>query len=144
MRFQFVIALVVSEHVLQSTVHMSIFLQGAECDLLEAVKECKTVVEMLPSERNDENVWNELYQTDLDMAEPFDIAENVPRRCGRQISRANHPADTPKQYWRISLYYPFLDHMIKELDSRLLKSENRFNAQYLLPCVVEQITVRML
>ncbi|CAG2208760.1 unnamed protein product [Mytilus edulis] len=57
MRFQFVIALVVSEHVLQSTVHLSIFLQGAECDLLEAVKECKTVVEMLRSERNDDNVW---------------------------------------------------------------------------------------
>lgn len=27
-----------------------------------------------------------------------------------------------------------------ELDSRLLKSENRFYAQYLLPRVVEQIT----
>ncbi|CAG2202028.1 unnamed protein product [Mytilus edulis] len=57
MRFQFVIALVVSEHVLQSTVHLSIFLQGAECDLLEAVKECKTVVEMLRSERNDDNTY---------------------------------------------------------------------------------------
>jgi hypothetical protein len=30
--------------------------------------------------------------------------------------------------------------MIMELDSRLLKSENRFYAQYLLPGVVEQIT----
>ena len=95
---------------------------------------------MLRSEQNDDNVWNELYQTTLDIAELFGIVENVPRWCGRQTSRANHPAKTPKDYWRISLYYPFLDHMITELDSRLLKSENRIHAQYLLPCVVEQIT----
>jgi hypothetical protein len=140
MRFQFVIALVVSEHILQSTVHLSTFLQGVECDLLEAVKECKTVVEMLRSERDDDTVWNELYQTALDIAEPFEIVESVPRRCRRQTTKANHPADTHKHYWCISLYYPFLDHMIMELDSRLLKSENRFYAQYLLPRLVEQIT----
>ena len=37
-RFVFVIALVVSEHILQSTVFLSKFLQGIECDLLEAMK----------------------------------------------------------------------------------------------------------
>ena len=95
MRFQFVIALVVSEHILQSTVHLSTFLRGVECDLLEDVKECKTVVEMLRSERDVDTVWNELYQTALDIAEPF---ESVPRRCGRQTTRANHLADTHKHY----------------------------------------------
>ena len=34
-RFVFVIALVVSEHILQSTVYLSKFLQGIECDLLQ-------------------------------------------------------------------------------------------------------------
>ena len=36
MRFQFIIALVVAEHILHSTVYMSTFLQDTEC-------ECKTV-----------------------------------------------------------------------------------------------------
>lgn len=98
------------------------------------------MVEMLRSERDDDTVWNELYQTASDIAEPFEIVEGVPRRCGRQTTRSNHPANTPKNYWRISLYYLFLDHMIMELDSRLLKSENRFYAQYLLPHAIEQIT----
>ena len=88
MRFQFVIALVVSEHILQSTVHLSTFLQGVGCQLLEAVNECKTVVEMLRSERDDDTVWNELYQTPLDIAEPFEIVESVPRRCGRQAHKS--------------------------------------------------------
>ena len=52
----------------------------------------------------------------------------------------NHTAEAPKQYWRISLYYPFLDHLITELESRLLKSGNRFHAQYILPRAVNKIT----
>jgi hypothetical protein len=50
-RFVFVIALVVSEHILESTVFLSKFLQGIECDLLEATKECRTVIELLRAER---------------------------------------------------------------------------------------------
>ena len=92
-RFVFVIAQVVSEHILQSTVFLSKFLQGIECDLLEATK---TVIELLRAERLDESVWDELYQSALDLSEPFDIVENMPRRCGRQTTRANHPANTPK------------------------------------------------
>ena len=104
---------------------LSKFLQGIECDLLEATKECKTVIELLRAERLDESVWDELYQSALDLSEPFDIVENMPRRCGRQTTRANHPADTPKQYWKVSLYYAFID---------------RFDAQYLLPRVIGNIT----
>jgi hypothetical protein len=55
-RFVFVIAQVVSEHILQSTVFLSKFLQGIECDLLEATKECKTVIELLRAERLDESI----------------------------------------------------------------------------------------
>ena len=84
-RFVFVIALVVSEHSLQSTMFLSKFLQGIECDLLEATKECKTVIELLRAERLDESVWDELYQSALDLSEPFDIVENMPRRCGIKV-----------------------------------------------------------
>ena len=49
------------------------------------------------------SVWNEMYQSALELSEPFDIVENMPRRCGRQTTRANHPANTPKQYWKVSL-----------------------------------------
>jgi hypothetical protein len=61
-------------------------------------------------------------------------------QCGRQTARANHPAETPKQYWKVSLYYAFIDHMIMELESRLIKSENPFYVQYLLPRVIGNIT----
>jgi len=76
----------------------------------------------------------------LKLAKSFHISESMFRQCGKQTTRANHPAETPKQYCRISLYYPFLDHLITELESCLLKSKNRFHAQYLLPRAVDKIT----
>jgi hypothetical protein len=42
------------------------------------------------------------------------------------------------------LYYAFIDHMIMELESRLIKSENRFYAQYLLPRVIGNRSVCLL
>jgi hypothetical protein len=50
MRFQFIIALVIAEHILHSTVYLSTFLQDTDYDILEAFKECKTVIEMLRAE----------------------------------------------------------------------------------------------
>lgn len=80
-RFDFIIGLVVAEHVLQSTVHLSLFLQGVECDLLEAVNEFRVVVEILRQEREDDSVWDELYQVALDLAAPLQVDESMPRRC---------------------------------------------------------------
>ena len=47
MRFQFIIATVIAEHILHSTVYLSTFLQDTDYDILEAIKESKTVIEML-------------------------------------------------------------------------------------------------
>ena len=56
MRFQFIIALVIAKHILHSTVYLSIFLQDTDYDIIEAIKESKTVIEMLRAERQDESL----------------------------------------------------------------------------------------
>ena len=83
MRFQFIIALVVAEHILHSTAYLSTFFQDTECDLREAMKESKTAIEMLRTERQNESVWDELYQSTLNLVKSFDISKSIPRRCGR-------------------------------------------------------------
>jgi hypothetical protein len=40
-----------AEHILHSTVYLSTFLQDTDYDILEAIKESKTVIEMLRAER---------------------------------------------------------------------------------------------
>jgi hypothetical protein len=44
MRFQFIIAAVIAEHILHSTVYLSTFLQDTDYDILEAIKESKTIL----------------------------------------------------------------------------------------------------
>ena len=56
MTFQFIIALVVAEHILHSTVYLSTFLQDTDYDILEAIKESKTMIQMLRAEQQDESV----------------------------------------------------------------------------------------
>jgi hypothetical protein len=51
MCFQFIIALVIAEHILHSTVYLSTFLQDTDYDILEAIEESNTVIEMLRAER---------------------------------------------------------------------------------------------
>ena len=46
----------------------------------------------------------------------------MPRRCGWQTTGANHPATTPKQYWKVSLFFAFIDHMIRQLESGVASS----------------------
>ena len=139
MRFQFIIALVVAEHILHNTVYLSIFLQDTEFDLLEVIKESKSLW-LKCWKLNDRT--NRFGTSTNSLHLTFDISESMPRRCGRQTIRANHPTETPKQDWRITLlmYDPFLDHLITELESRLLKSENRFHAQHLLPRAAYKVT----
>jgi hypothetical protein len=56
MRFQFNIAAVIAGHILHSTVYLSTFLQDTDYDILEAIKESKTMIQMLRAERQDESV----------------------------------------------------------------------------------------
>jgi len=50
------------------------------------------------------------------------------------------PAETPNQYWRRAIYLPFIDHLLQELNSRLISNENRFCAQYLIPTKLDGLT----
>jgi hypothetical protein len=71
LRFEFIIALVAAEHILKSTVHLSTFLQGEKCDLVEAVKESEVVINQLTSERNDQTVWDSLFDMAVSIADQF-------------------------------------------------------------------------
>jgi hypothetical protein len=41
---------------------------------------------------------------------------------------ANPQVTDTKEYWRITLYYQFVDHLLKDLRDHMVKSEDRFLA----------------
>ena len=40
--------------------------------------------------------------------------------------RANYPVDNPSDYWKISLYVFFLDHLVEEISKRVVSNEEHF------------------
>ena len=113
--FGFMVAVVATECVLQYSLALSNLLQRPSIDLVEAASEAETVNSSLRKIRQDDNVWQELYQDITNLAEKQNVLPSKPRTAGRQQHRDNVPADTPEEYWRRSVYYPLLDHIVNEI-----------------------------
>ncbi|XP_063416002.1 zinc finger MYM-type protein 1-like [Mytilus trossulus] len=140
LRFEFIISLVVAEHILSATVALTNYLQKTDIDLIESLTEAKIVIQRLSDERGDDTVWESLFARATDIAAEHDIQPSVPRVAGRQRHRANHPILEPSDYWRVSLYYVFLDHLVVEITKRLISNEERFLASYFIPAKLGNLT----
>ena len=81
----------------------------------------------------DQNVWNPLYDKAVDVSSNFAIHPTMPRWAGRQQNRANPDVQTVSDFYRVKLYYVFLDHLVQEMETRILGNENRCRAHHLLP-----------
>lgn len=88
---------------------------------------------MCNDERADKYVWDALYDKAVDVSADVDIQPTMPRRAGRQQNRANPDVQTVSDYYRVTLYYVFLDHLVQEMETRILGNEDRYCAQHLLP-----------
>ena len=125
---------------LQNLLPLTTFLQAKQCDLLEAAKEATTIVSLLKEQRADPTAWDTLFDNAVDLAAKFNVEASKPRNAGRQVHRENVPADTPSQYWKRAMYLPFMDHLLQELDTRLLVAQDRYVAQYIIPSQLTKLT----
>ena len=83
----------------------------------------------------------------VEMAENVGILPTAPRTTGRQLHRANAPAVDPKEYYRVNVAVPFLDHIISELDGQFSGLSIRVSKlRRLVPSVIQesQITAHKL
>ena len=40
--------------------------------------------------------------------------------------RLNYPVDNPSDYWKISIYLVFLDHLVEEISKQVVSNEGCF------------------
>ncbi|XP_052778692.1 zinc finger MYM-type protein 1-like [Mya arenaria] len=137
LQFQFIVTLVATEHILSNLVGLTAVLQAVDMDLLEAIEQTKVVMQIYQAERDDPLVWDALYQEAVTVADEFQIDPAVPRQAARQRNRANYDVQDPSRYWKVSVFYVFVDHLLQEMDTRILKNEERFQAQWLIPTKFE-------
>ncbi|WAR13970.1 hypothetical protein MAR_004075 [Mya arenaria] len=89
--FEFIVTLVAIEHLLSALVPLSNILEAKDCDLLYASNNTRVVMVLLQAERNDDEVWNSLFEKVVDIACDVDVIPSAPRHYGRQQNRPNAP-----------------------------------------------------
>jgi hypothetical protein len=83
-------------------------------------------------------VWSRIEQ----VATSVGITIDKPRTTGIQRYRANATTtETPSDYYRINVYYSFIDHVIQELEVRFSNSHSGLvAAQHLIPAYLSSLT----
>ena len=69
----------------------------------------------------------------IEIASDYSIDLSSPRTAGRQQHYQNIPADTPSAYWKRAIYLPFLDHLVTEINEKLMVLLLGLQAQLLIP-----------
>ena len=118
--FQFIIALVIARNCLDYSRPATVKLQESQADIAKMFTEISLLTDVIADVRKHlakyHSIW---YETACDIAEMVSADITKPRICGRQTNRDNPTTDSVEQYYRVSISASFLDHLMKELKTRL-------------------------
>ena len=115
---QFFVSLFIVHHILSFCAPLTKSLQAANCDLGKAYADASNTKMAIMASRNDET-WDVLWQSISSLAETIDLVLSKPRTTGRQVHRANAGnSQSAKDYFKVNVFLPFLDHVVAELASR--------------------------
>lgn len=142
---QFIVALTVAQFVLSFLAQVTKSLQAKTCNLADAYEDVTLAKECIKAARGDkswEKVWGQINQ----VAESINVTLVKPHTANVQRHRANttgstHHEQEPSDYYRINVFYPFIDHVVVELETRFSnKHEGLIAAQNLLPLYLPKLT----
>ncbi|KAK9710818.1 hypothetical protein QE152_g25803 [Popillia japonica] len=120
-RFSFIIALKISERMLGLIYKLSQYLQSTFIDLctaLDSIKEILTVVENIRA--NAESDFRKFFVKAVNIGNEFGVEPTIPRQVGSQRHRDNYPGATPEEYFRTSIFVPFVDDLRASLIERFV------------------------
>ena len=84
-----------------------------------------------------DDTWDKVWAKIEQIASAVGVTVCKPRTASLQCHRANSGAtgcQTPSDYYRINVYYPFIDHVVEELDTRFANEHKGLVAvQHLVP-----------
>lgn len=127
---QFIISLVILRKVFSYTVNLIKVMQKVNVDLIATCSYAKTVRTTIESIRN-ETQFSILFEEAKRMSSNEIV---VPRMAARASQRSNAPGETAEIYYRRNVFYPFVDHVVTELDARFKPHEDAIEGiQLLLP-----------
>lgn len=117
-RFDFIIALHILGTILDLTKKLSEDLQSPNVELQKSYAMANTVINLLQRYRSEEMFYNRIFDAAVKVATQHDIEITSPRTVKAQIHRSNAEASSPRDYYRINVFIPFLDALICEMKTR--------------------------
>ena len=116
---EFLIAFYMCHYFFAYTKDIARMLQGQSKDVLAAYLDIRTSTACISDARNDaKGCFSGVFQLAEQAANLLGEEIKIPRRCGRQTQRSNHPAEEAVEYWRRAVFIPFADQLISELNGR--------------------------
>lgn len=98
---------------------ISTVLQGMDIDLQEATQQIQELLKLVKSDRsNSECQFNLIFKKTEDTAIKIGLELQLPRRANRQTQRDNYPTNNIKNFFRQSLFIPYLDSIIMSINDR--------------------------
>ena len=117
--FDFVTSLIITRHVFDMTLDVTVLLQSKSndiCDGIHLIKSMKSMVNQV--RKNVDHYHKKWYKQVLNVSKQIGLDEKMPRICPRQTNRSNHNVSNVCDYFKVSVTIPLLDYLCLELDSR--------------------------
>ena len=128
--FEFIVILVITRCILDYVLPATWKLQSKDLDVAKSVDIISNLKSSIQNLRASVDEYNsKCYNDALNLAEKVDIKESnikKPRFCSRQTYRSNQLVETTKNYFKMALNIPFLDHVLTDL-------QHRFHGNGLVP-----------
>ena len=134
-KFEFIVALVITQNILDHTLALTVQLQQKKIDIAKSIKQINLLKDQLARLRSSVDKYHDLYYDKaLELAKKVKLEDSptIPRMCNVQTNRDNYPAGTAREYYRLKLTIPLLDHVIGEIDFPSEMS-NLYNGFYVIP-----------
>ena len=130
----FLVSMVTADDLLGITLPLSRRLQDPSTHLGQALGQVDQAVQFLKNARGDaEKYFSNLFAKAERIAEELQAEIIVPRKSDRQTHRMNVPAETPMDHYRLTIFIPYLDHLITQLEDRFRSRPDILQAQGLIP-----------
>lgn len=116
-------------------------LQGESMELYKVREHIDTLLEMFGNNRiNAIKNFNLLFTDAKSIANDLGFIITFPRITGKQLHRNNYQSETPEDYYRISVFVPYLESIIQSIKERFEKDNSiAFSLHYLHPVLFKKI-----
>ncbi|XP_060881672.1 zinc finger MYM-type protein 1-like [Metopolophium dirhodum] len=118
-KIDFLVALEVTVTCFAYTLQLSISLQSKQQDISKALSDVMVIRSALEELREGaDGHFKQIFKDVSDIANLANVEICMPRICGRQTQRININSKDPETYFKVSVFLPFLDFILQELDAR--------------------------